>query len=391
MWVAWGATTGVEVTPLDWPGEAVPAKVLMIGLKDGRFLGYAVADLSERKLKVYPAGHIHSDIGTNGGSITSRGDVLIDGAEVAYLVPGGDFTEPSIPVRPSRYVSKRDVAGSLGFVTDPSGYLVWIYQDVKAGRWPRLRGPTNRIKEMWVDLFDVDTGEIVLTAEIRGDWRVAGALQAGLLLRESRNRVLKVNRYTIDSTVLEEPGRILILRPDGRREYVTPDLDGTPNLEAPAERWRQGFGIWGTYGSSFALMTRDEGEMFVVEADTGVTHPVPKPRAGVWRWTGLPEINIESSSSQNSDVFLTLFQTTVSGQLTNDWSLHEVRLSDQSVRKLHESRLRAKSVANGTAALAFTGWPVSPDNDAVINLIGPNGELIPVAAAPDDFFFLDAS
>ena len=33
------------VTPLKWPGEPIPAKVLMVGLKDGRFLGYAVADL----------------------------------------------------------------------------------------------------------------------------------------------------------------------------------------------------------------------------------------------------------------------------------------------------------------------------------------------------------
>ena len=46
------------ITPLDWPGEPIPAKVLMIGLKDGRFLGYAVADLEERALKVYSGGHI---------------------------------------------------------------------------------------------------------------------------------------------------------------------------------------------------------------------------------------------------------------------------------------------------------------------------------------------
>lgn len=391
MWVAWGATTGVEVIPLDWPGEAIPAKVLMIGRKDGRFLGYAVADLSDRELKVYPAGRIHSDIGTTGGSITSRGDVLIDGNSVGYLVPGGDFTKPLVPVQPSRYAPGRGDYEPMGFVTDPTGSLVWIYQDINMpGLWPDPRGGTKRrIQEMWVDLFDLDTGEIVLTAEIHGDWGVAGALDAGLLLRERHNRVFKVNRHTIDSTVLEEPGRILILRPDGSREFVTPDLDGTPNLDAPAEGWRQGFGIGRPYRNHFTLEM--EGEMYVVEADTGVTHPVPKPGAGVWRWTGLPEINIESSSWQNSDVFLMRFQTTVSGQLTDEWSMYEVRLSDQSVRRIHDSRLRAKSVANGTAALAFTGWPVSPDNDAVINLIGPNGELIPVTEVPDDFFFLDAS
>ena len=61
------------VTPLDWPGEPIPAKVLMIGLKKGRFLGYAVADLNERVLEVYlkEKGHISAfQIGSNGGQIT---------------------------------------------------------------------------------------------------------------------------------------------------------------------------------------------------------------------------------------------------------------------------------------------------------------------------------
>ena len=105
-----GCVGGVPaVTPLEWPGEPIPAKVLMIGLKDGRFLGYAVADLEERALKVYRGGHISFQVDwAQGGSITSRGDVLIKDGRVGYLVPGGDFTEPSLPVRPSRYVPERD-------------------------------------------------------------------------------------------------------------------------------------------------------------------------------------------------------------------------------------------------------------------------------------------
>ena len=96
------------VTPLEWPGEPIPAKVLMIGLKDGRFLGYAVADLEERALKIYPREHISFQVEwAQGGTITARGDVLIKDGKVGYLVPGGDFTEPSLPVRPSRYVPER--------------------------------------------------------------------------------------------------------------------------------------------------------------------------------------------------------------------------------------------------------------------------------------------
>ena len=111
------------ITPLDWPGEPIPAKVLMIGLKDGRFLGYAVVDLEERALKVYSGGHISFQAGwANGGQITSRGDVLIEDGRGGYLVPGGDFTEPSLlAVRPSRYVPERDGLRplSIGFCDRP--------------------------------------------------------------------------------------------------------------------------------------------------------------------------------------------------------------------------------------------------------------------------------
>ena len=402
------------VTPLDWPGEPIPAKVLMIGLKRGRFLGYAVADLEERALKVYSGGHISFQVEwAQGGSITARGDVLIKDGRGGYLVPGGDFTEPSLPVRPSRYVPEREAyAPSVGFVTDPSGSLVWMSQNIymrhsvyMPGVWPDQEGVRYRIKEKWVDLFNVDTGKIVLTTDIRGDWGMAGALEEGLLLREGHNRVIKVDRYTIDSTVLEEPGRILILRPDGSKHYVTPNLDETPNLDGPAEGWRQGFGILRAYGRHFALLRRDNREMVVVDAETGATYPVPKPSAGTWSGGGLPTIPIESSSPTNSGAFVMGFRSRARGRSLDDWSLYQIRLSDQSVSRIYQHpphdlptgyyrgkpALTAKSVANGTAVLAFTGWPVSPDNDAVINVIGPRGELIPVAAVPDDFFILDAS
>ena len=298
----------------------------------------------------------------------------------------------------------------MGFVTDPSGSLVWISQNIymrqsvyMPGVWPDQEGIRYRIKEKWVDLFNVDTGKIVLMADIRGDWGMAGALEGGLLMREGHNRVIKVDRYTIDSTVLEEPGRILILRPDGSKHYVTPNLDETPNLDGPAEGWRQGFGILRAYGRHFALRRRDNREMVVVDPETGATYPVPKPSPGTWSFAGLPTIPIESSSWTNSDTFVRGFRTRASGRSLDDWSLYQIRLSDQSVSRIYsrpgplpsESRwwsaFFAKSVADGTAVLAFTGWPVSPDNDAVINVIGPSGELIPVAAVPDDFFILDAS
>ena len=397
------------VTPLEWPGEPIPAKVLMIGRKDGRFLGYAVADLGEGVTTVYREGHISFPVDFDrGGIITSRGDALVYLERGAHLVPGGDFTRPSLFVTPSRYVTARSgVVPSMGFATDPSGSLVWIEQDFDMPwLWHEERGwIRSKNRETWVDLFDIDTGEIVLTTDFLGAWGMAGVLEGGLLMRELHNRVFKVNRYTIDSTVLEEPGRILILGTDGRKRYVTPDLDVTPGLDGPAEGWRQGFAIHKTYGNHFALRMKDSGEILVVDADTGGTHPVPKPGAGFWTPMGLPAINIESYSWTNSDAFVIGFRAAAGGLAPDDWSLYEVRLSDQSVRRIYQHpshdlptgyyrgkpALTAKSVANGTAVLAFTGWPVSPDNNAVINLIGPGGELIPMAAVPDDFFILDAS
>ena len=117
------------------------------------------------------------------------------------------------------------------------------------------------------------------------------------------------------------------------------------------------------------------------------------------------EYNIESYSWTNSDAFVIGFRTTATDRAADDWSLYEIRLSEQSVRRIYQHpphdlptgyywrkpALTAKSVANGTAALAFTGWPVSPGNDAVINLIAPGSEVIPLAEVPDDFFILDAS
>ena len=387
------------VTPLEWPGEPIPAKVLMIGLKNGRFLGYAVADLHQRALKVYSVGRLNSR--SNGGAITSRGDVLIEGGRGAYLVPGGDFAKPSFPLRPSRFADVPDsYAPDMGFAVDPSGSLVWMQQSV----FYDPPGERSRRVETWVDLVSIDTGETVMTADFQGRWEMAGVLDGGVLMGEGKTRIFKVNRYAVDSTVLSEPGRTLILRPDGSKHYVTPDLDVTPNLDGPAEGWRQGFRILQAYGSHFALLRRDNREMFVVDAETSGTYPAPRSGPGVWTPTNLPLIPIESASWTHSDEFVIGFRTTDGARPLDDWSLYEVRLSDQSVRKLFQqshplptgaywrsAALAAETVADGKAVLAFTGWPVSPDNNAVINLIGLSGELIPVAAVPDDFFILDAS
>ena len=83
--------------------------------------------------------------------------------------------------------------------------------------------------------------------------------------------------------------------------------------------------------------------------------------------------------------------------------LHEVRLSDQTVREvgqydgppaqsLHrwKPEFYARSVAGGDAVLAHTRWPLSPDNPSRINLIGSDSTLIPVSGLPDVYILFDA-
>lgn len=95
----------------------------MIGLKEGSFLGYAVADLGKGVTTVYRGGHISFRVdAARGGIITPRGDALVYDEKGAHLVPGGDFTRPSLFVTPSRYVTTRSgFVPSMGFATDPSG------------------------------------------------------------------------------------------------------------------------------------------------------------------------------------------------------------------------------------------------------------------------------
>ena len=362
------------VLSLDWPGGAIPAKVLMVGYKQGVFLGFAVADLAERTLKVYPNGHHYFDgISTDGGTITSRGDVLIEDRRRVYLVPGGDFSKPFVSLQPSR--SGRipsGIAHHISGAVDRSGSFVWMVQRVYGDRPddPRL------VVETLVDLVRIDTRETVMSSDFEGGYRLVGILDDGIVLREYKTRLVKV------------------LRPDGTRHPVT------PNLGPPSEGWREGFEIVQAYGHHIALLQAGNKKMIVVDARTGDTHPVPKPGAGIWTSNGLPRIPTSSTAWTHSDEFVIGFR-----MHTGEWSLHEVRLSDQSVNQLGEypsgplpSRISwykplfaAESVAHGQAALAFTGWPVSPDNDATINLIDPDGSLIPVSDLPDDYFIIDAA
>ena len=97
--------------PLEWSGGPIEAKVLLIGnhLNYNSRYSYAIVDLFEGVIKIYPKGHHHiADEGEgllSWASFTPHGDVLIYyeyNQHVVYFVPDGDFSlEPTI-IRPRR-------------------------------------------------------------------------------------------------------------------------------------------------------------------------------------------------------------------------------------------------------------------------------------------------
>ena len=144
-----------------------------------------------------------------------------------------------------------------------------------------------------------------------------------MILRETETRVVKVSRWGDDEQTLIDPGRILILQPDGTHHPLTPNLGG------PAEGWRQDFWVLESHGSHIALLTAGGQKMIVVDTDTGDTHAVPAPGAGFWTPNRLPLVPSSTVLGTSFDVFAIGFRTN-----DGDWYLHEVRLSDQTVREV---------------------------------------------------------
>ena len=69
-----GEVRSPVVTPLDWSGEPIEARVLMVVYEEARFSGFAVADLAERSLNTYARGRHYFD------PITLMGQRSPDGA-----------------------------------------------------------------------------------------------------------------------------------------------------------------------------------------------------------------------------------------------------------------------------------------------------------------------
>ena len=385
------------VTPLDWSGEPIGARVLMVVYEEDllrvgreRFLGFAVADLAEGSLNTYLRGrHYFGHITVGGAAFSPKGDALIVENRNVFVVPRGDFAQPFIMLQPSRFGhTPSGNAPYMDVAADPSGAFVWMVQPVYQER----PGQRSVIVETWVDLVSIDNRNSVMTTTLEGDHYIAGVVDEGVLLRETETRVVKVSRWGDDEQTLIDPGRTLILRPDGTDHPLTPNLGG------PSEGWRQDFWVVESHGSHIALLTTDGQKMIVVDTDTGDTHAVPAPGAGIWTPNGIPIVPGPTVFGTDSDMFAVGFRTN-----DGDWSLHEVRLSDQTVREIgqydgpppqtiyrQKPEVLAGSVADGNAMLVLARRPVSPDNPSRIYLVGSDSTLTQLLGLPDLYILYDA-
>ena len=95
----------------------------MVVYDESSFLGFAVADLAERSLRTYLRGrHYFDHITVEGAAFAAQGDALIMENRNVFVVPGGNFAQPFVTLRPSRF---GHIPGGNAFymdvADDPSG------------------------------------------------------------------------------------------------------------------------------------------------------------------------------------------------------------------------------------------------------------------------------
>ena len=356
---------GPEIIPLIWDGEPIALKVIASGS------GLAVVDFYKGIITAYRRGDYPlSGDAIAGVTITQSGGLVIATysdslPEIAYF-PDADLEQAPRSLRPSRVSSTPyGISHNLDILADQNSSLVWMLQ------YDYQLIDTDQEKvETWVDLVDVDTGEAVMTADIEGDYGIAGIINEGLLL---------------DQAHVEGGRGIYILNRDGNLREIAVDYKEV-----------KPYWIIAAHGQHFALLNEDR-EIVIIDTESNRMHPITKPEPGHWTPTGIPDIPTRSLTRTQADEFIIGFRPT-----EGDWSLYAISLAGQSVRKLGDydtpplvetehkylskPLFSAVSAADGDIVLAFTGW-----EPTTINIVGDGGGLIPAAILPKGYYILDAA
>ncbi len=315
------------VAPLEWSEGPIDAKVLLIGNHlnyDSRY-SYAIIDLFERVIKIYPKGHHHiTDEGEgllSWASFTPHGDVLIyyrHSQHVVYFVPDGDFSlEPTI-IRPRRIGARRlgDRSEIIQAIGDKSRSMVWVSQTSVIQ--PRYSKGGSRIETTWVDLMKVDNSEIVMTVRLEGEYRIAGLLDNGLLVA-------------------------------GIKDEIIISSDGSIRRFAACSNYHRD-----SLSYAFIVAVHDQyyacrlhGRLFIMDINTGRLHTLTAPDQGTWY--------LSSLGLHNGNFFPVSRWTPLGSWDTREGPLDSayiVSLSEQTFRRVYtrgDNRLRLplKSIDSG--------------------------------------------
>lgn len=312
------------VMPLEWSGGPIDAKVLLIGNHlnyDSRY-SYAIMDLFEGVIKIYPKGHHHiTDEGEgllSWASFTPHGDVLIyygDSQHVVYFIPDGDFSlEPTI-IRPRRIGARRlgDRSEIIQAIGDKSRSMVWVSQTSVIQ--PRYSKGGSRIETTWVDLMKVDNSEIVMTVRLDGAYSIIGWLDDGLLIAGIK-----------DEIIISSDGSIR--RFAACSDYYRDNLSHS-YLVAVHDQY-------------YACMK--DGRLFIMDINARLLYTLTAPSQGRWyvRWfvpRYIPEVpTVWSKVEHNDDLLPVSSWTSLGPQDTREVHLDSayiVSLSEQTVRRVY--------------------------------------------------------
>ena len=369
------------VMPLEWSGGPIEAKVLLIGnhLNYNSRYSYAIVDLFEGVIKIYPKGHHHiADEGEgllSWASFTPHGDVLIYyeyNQHVVYFVPDGDFSlEPTI-IRPRRVGNQssrlRDQSSLIQAVGDKSRSMVWVSQTSVAR--PRDSKGSSRKATTWVDLMKVDNSEVVMTVRLDGEYRIVGLLDDGLLIAGIKDEII----ISSDGSI-----RRFAACSDYYRDKLSPSY-----IAAVHDRY-------------YACMM--DGRLFIMDIDAGLLRTLTAPGQGRWYvgWYApmyIPEVPTVWSKVEHNDNLPVSSWTSLGPRDAREVHLDStyiVSLSEQTVRRVYlreNNRLKLPIRAIDSRYIITSGKSTEENQLSIRVFDYQSGHWSKLTAALDDYHYI---
>ena len=345
-------------TSVDWDSEPVAFRVLAVNHPER---GYAVVDLANSVMRVYPLGHHNivfpfmnrnEPVGALGvAAFTRRGDILLNpaGESQVYVVPDGDFSATPTVLRPSRENEVHYIYSSTQVLGDQSGEKVWFLQ--RTWRETTL-----------VDLVTTDNTTVMETVTLDGTYYISGLLGNDLyVVRGGEDR---------DDLVVSENGVV---------SEVVSCRDFSPYLST--------VGVFGTYTACIG------GQRLVFyDVMTGQLDRIPAFESGTWGPTVLPEIPGGNTRGVHNDhVLFRLWVpdgSTASSKIIK--AVYVADLSEHSVRLVYEHDRPGSFTPLGLVDGLLIATARNEGRSTIVVIDIETGEWHSVVDLPKGYFIYDA-